>query len=82
MHLTVVNPFFNYVRGDVIIDQDDVAGALKTHPQHVVQHYDHPEHFFKTDAELAEAAKPAAPVAFAGVADEPAVKPVPKGKPV
>ena len=32
MHLTVVEPFFNYVRGNVITDQDKIASVLGTHP--------------------------------------------------
>jgi hypothetical protein len=60
MQLTVVQPFFSYVRGDVITDQSEIDRVLKTHEPHVVQHYDHPEHFFKSDAEMAAASQPAA----------------------
>lgn len=62
MHLTVVNPFKNYVRGDVIVDQDVIAEVQKTHPHHVTQHYPHHEDFFKTDAELAADKAPTPPV--------------------
>lgn len=61
-HLTVVQPFGNYKKGDHITDPDKIAAALVGPNAHsVVKRFPHPEHvsgdFYRTNQELRERAE-------------------------
>lgn len=56
-HLTVVNPFGNYKRGDHVTDPAEVKKLVLERPHDVVQRHPHAHHhsgdFYRTDAEIA-----------------------------
>ena len=76
-HLVCVHPFGKYQKGDVVTDPEEWARLADDHEHRFVRIAPS----WPTTVIEAVIAN-AEPVAFAGVADEPAVKPVPKGKPV
>lgn len=56
-HLTIVNPFGNYRKGDHITDATEVAKVLAGPNAHsVVKRFPHPEHvngdFYRTNEEM------------------------------
>ncbi len=59
LHLTVINQFGNYVRGNHITDPEEIKKVLKDHPHDVVQHYPHPASFYEVPGAAAPDAEEA-----------------------